>query len=127
MKKVVFCKGKVGRTEFCKAWILEAHDRIRIAVDEINMMLNPEFPRDSFSISMAAAVNMLINALIKGMDVIIDYDCTSPKARSRMESQCRRAGATILYKEFSQSECTQRDGCSSDRANGDPEIQQSSP
>lgn len=127
MKKVIFCKGNEGRTEFSKAWVKEAHDRVRISIEEINLMLNPDFPRDSFGIAMAAAVNMLINSLTKGMDVIIDYDCTIPRSRSRMESMCRRDGATILYKEFNQSECTQRDGCSSDRSNDDLETQQSSP
>ena len=77
-------------------------------------MLNPDFPRDSFGIAMAAAVNVLINSLTKGMDVIIDYDCTIPRSRSRMESMCRRDGATILYKEFNQSEYVPPNDHSSD-------------
>lgn len=102
--RVIFCKGNEGRTDYCQEWTSEAHNRIRISVEEVNEMLNPDFPRDSFAIALASCVNMLTNALIKGFDVIIDNDCTNSKTRSRMESVCRRAGAEIEYKEFNQSE-----------------------
>lgn len=116
MSKLIICRGipASGKTFWAKQWVLEDPEhRVRINQDDIRLMLGKYWVPNREPLVQHIQKEALIEALLKGYDVVIDNTNLNKKVLDNYQALVIAHGDhTIEYKDFFDtplSVCIERD------------------
>lgn len=117
MSKVIFTRGlpASGKSTWARQWVKESPNRIRINRDDLRTMMRTTakegYGAGCESLVMAAALNILENALRLDRDVVLDNTNLNPSTVKAQMEVCERYGARVEWQTFytSVDECIRRD------------------